>query len=165
MDFNKLINSAKNVVGNATEYVNKNNQESSLKLTYKNLLNQIESNTVRKDVNGNYYISALYSESSPRYAFERFEFDGGSTIQNTKTTGSQSSNAGKVLGGSMIAGPLGALMGAAGKKKINTTSTTTTKEVSGSGKLFLRSLDTNQIKQIKFNATPSEFSNIERFFG
>lgn len=171
MNLEKLINTAKNTFDTISDNVAKNKQETKLKISYKGAFTN-ESNTIRKDVNGNFYIGSLYSETATRYSLEHIEFDGSkvtkTTTSKTNTSGTKSSNAKKALAGGLLLGPVGALAGASGKKKVKSTAVTQTKEniteTPGKGKIHLRSNDDGKIKTLKFMATTNQYANIERFF-
>lgn len=157
----------KELSANAREYRRKDKKELKLKLSYKTF-GQIKTNIIRKDTNGNYYISRTYNEDLPRYALEHIEFEGSTITQETLTKGStkEKGRSGSALLGGALLGPVGALAGASrGRKgKTNAKSITKKNEKPGKGKIYLRETETNNLKEIKFEATESEISNIERFF-
>lgn len=112
--------------------------------------------------NGLYYFDKKFNEHAVKYYLVDFQWSGPvyESTSNTVTTGKdkKSSNAGKALAGSMLFGPTGAIVGAAGKKttKINRTSTTTTtqNEVDSSASLVFVSVDGSDkiFKTIKCNS-------------
>lgn len=170
MDWDKLKENAKKVADKSKELANeanenrqKSKQETKLKLRNK-FMGQTKTTTVRKDINGMYYISNAYSEDSPRFTFENLEFGGSTVIQKTTGDVNQQGRAGSALVGGMLAGGAGAVIGGSRKRKSKVDTTTTSEEKEGKGVLHLRDVESNEIKSIKFQATASEILNMERFF-
>lgn len=172
MDFKKLKELAKTAVDKTAEGLDKANEmRKKASLETKITLpasNQFSSpTTIRKTVDGQYYIG-LYSEEPVLYEFENFNFSGSKIIEHTTTTGetTQKGRIGRVLLGGAIAGPIGAIAGASGKKKgtINSTSVTTQEEKPGSASVLLRNIATGEIKTISTKLTQAQANNVERFF-
>lgn len=143
----------------ANELRKKSAQET--KLTLKG---SMSSTAVRKDINGDYYLSTMYSETEPRFAFENIEFAGSTITERTIGDIKKQGRSGSALVGGLLAGGVGAVAGASRKKKSKVNTKTTAEEKAGKGKVHLRSLDSHEIKTIKFKATSAEFDNIVRFF-
>lgn len=120
--------------------------------------------SIRKDINGLFYISPLYNETAERFTFENLQFSGSKTTQHTKTKGKLKGRSGSALVGGAILGPVGAIAGGSRKRKLNSVSVTETKDAPGKGTIFLRSVTSNTIKTVKFTATQAKFLNIKRFF-
>lgn len=170
MDWDKIKESAKKVADKTKELANdanetriKSNQETKLKFKNK-VMGQTRTTTVRKDTEGLYYLSSIYSEDADRYTFENLEFGGSTIIQKTTGSTSTQGRAGSALVGGMLAGPVGSIVGGARKRKGKIDTTTTNEEKEGKGVLHLRNAETNEVKSIKFLATASDLSNMERFF-
>lgn len=172
MDFKKLKDIAKTVVDKTAEGLDKANEmrkKASLetKITLPASNQFTSSTTIRKTVDGQYYIG-LYSEEPVLYEFENFSFSGSTIIEHTTTTGKtkQKSRVGSVLLGGAVAGPIGAFAGGARAKKgtINSTSVTTQEEKPGSASVLLRNIATGEIKTISTKLTQAQANNVERFF-
>ena len=91
MDFNKLKDLAKTAVNKTAEGISKANEirkKASLetKITLPAPNQSTSSTTVRKTVDGQYYIG-MYSEEPVLYDFENFSFSGSTIIERTTTTG------------------------------------------------------------------------------
>ena len=144
MDFKKIKELAKTAVDKTTEGLDKANEmrkKASLetKITLPASNQFTSSTTVRKTVDGQYYIG-MYSEEPVLYEFENFSFSGSTIIERTTTTGKTkqkgkktSTLAGAALGTALAPGLgtiVGGMVGASGKKKgtINSTSVTTQEE-------------------------------------
>lgn len=131
--------------------------------------------TIRKTVDGLYYIG-FYSDAPELFEFENFQFEGSTIIEHTKTTGTTKQKGKKgsaLLGagiGSALGGPvgtiLGGVVGASGKRKgkVNTNTITTQEEKPGRAILYLRNIETNEIKTIKAEITNTQAENIKMFF-
>lgn len=130
--------------------------------------------TIRKTIDGLYYIG-FYSEAPELFEFENFQFEGSTIIERTKTTGTtkQKGKKGSALLGAGIGsafGPvgtiLGGVVGASGKRKgkVSTETTTTQEEKPGLAKLYLRNMETNEVKTIKAKITNAQADNIKLFF-
>ena len=96
------------------------------------------------------------------------DWNGGSTIvQKTKTTGNINTKGrtGKTIAGAALLGPTGAIISSSGKRKskVNTKTITMTKDIGSEGKIFLRNLEDNSIKEVKIFLYSSQVSNLERF--
>ena len=172
MDFKKLKDIAKTAVDKTAEGISKANDirkkaalETKITLPANNQFSS--STTVRKTVDGQYYIG-MYSEEPVLYEFENFSFSGSTIIERTTTTGKtkQKGRVGSVLLGGAIAGPIGAIAGGARAKKgtINSTSVTTQEEKPGPASVFLRNITTGEIKTISTKLTQAQANNVERFF-
>lgn len=173
MDFKKLKDIAKTAVDKTAEGISKANDirkkaalETKITLPASNQFSS--STTVRKTIDGQYYIG-MYSEEPVLYEFENFSFSGSTIIERTTTTGKtkQKGRVGSVLLGGAIAGPIGAIAGGARTKKgtINSTSVTTQEEKPGSASVLLRNIVTGEIKTISTKLTQAQANNVERFFG
>lgn len=180
MDFKKLKELAKTAVDKTAEGLDKANEmrkKASLetKITLPASNQFTSSTTIRKTVDGQYYIG-LYSEEPVLYEFENFSFSGSTIIERTTTTGKTkqkgkkaSTLAGAVLGTALAPGVgtiVGGMVGASGKKKgtINSTSVTTQEEKPGSASVLLRNIVTGEIKTISTKLTQVQANNVERFF-
>ncbi|WP_049506370.1 hypothetical protein [Streptococcus oralis] len=172
MDFKKLKDIAKTAVDKTAEGISKANDirkkaalETKITLPANNQFSS--STTVRKTVDGQYYIG-VYSEEPVLYEFENFSFSGSTIIERTTTTGKtkQKGRVGSVLLGGAIAGPIGAIAGGARAKNgtINSTSVTTQEEKPGSASVLLRNITTGEIKTISTKLTQAQANNVERFF-
>lgn len=172
MDFNKIKDLAKkatektaNGISTMNEMRKKAAQETKI---------SIGKTTIRKTIEGRYYIG-LYSETPELFEFENFQFEGSTIVEHTKTTGTtkQKGKKGGALLGAVIGstlGPAGAVVGAkigsSGKRKgkIDSTSVTTTEEIPGLAMLYLRNIETNEVKTIKAKITNAQAENIRSFF-
>ena len=107
--------------------------------------------------------------------FENFQFEGSTIIEHTKTTGTtkQKGKKGSALLGAVIGSAfnpvgtiVGGVIGASGKRKgkIDSTSVTTTEEKPGLAKLYLRNVETSEVKTIKAKITNAQADNIKLFF-
>lgn len=180
MDFKKLKELAKTAVDKTAEGLDKANEmrkKASLetKITLPASNQFTSSTTIRKTVDGQYYIG-LYSEEPVLYEFENFSFSGSTIIERTTTTGKTkqkgkkaSTLAGAVLGTALAPGVgtiVGGMVGASGKKKgtINSTSVTTQEEKPGSASVLLRNIVTGEIKTFSTKLTQAQANNVERFF-
>lgn len=172
IDFKKISDLAKTAVDKTAEGISKANDirkkvalETKITLPASNQLSS--STTVRKTVDGQYYIG-MYSEEPVLYEFENFSFSGSTIIERTTTTGKtkQKGRVGSVLLGGAIAGPIGAIAGGARAKNgtINSTSVTTKEEKPGSASVLLRNIVTGEIKTISTKLTQAQANNVERFF-
>lgn len=180
MDFNKLKDLAKTAVNKTAEGISKANEiRKKASLETKTTLpapNQFASSTtVRKTIDGQYYIG-MYSEEPVLYEFENFSFSSSTIIERTTTTGKTkqkgkkaSTLAGAALGTVLAPGigtVVGGMVGASGKKRgtINSTSVTTQEEKPGSASISLRNIATGEIKIISTKLTQAQANNVERFF-
>lgn len=134
----------------------------------------IGTTTIRKTNDGLYYIG-FYSDAPELFEFENFQFEGSTIIEHTKTTGTtkQKGKKGSALLGAGIGsafGPvgtiLGGVVGASGKRKgkVNTNTITTQEEKPGRAILYLRNIETNDVKTIKAKITNAQAENIKLFF-
>lgn len=165
-DLVKPIESATNKV-----ISNRNEGKKEQKLTVqvkKPFQKQLQPLTIRKDVLGKYYVSNKYDQDAPRFSFERISWNGSTFTQETITKGDvkTQSRAGSALVGGMIAGPAGAIIGGSRKKKskVDTKSTTTTKEDGSEAIIYLRNSEDHSIKEIKAIFTTSDMNNAGSFF-
>ncbi|MCP9037457.1 hypothetical protein NMM18_05055 [Streptococcus oralis] len=179
MDFKKLKDIAKTAVDKTAEGLDKANEmrkKASLetKITLPATNQFTSSTTIRKTVDGQYYIG-LYSEEPVLYEFENFSFSGSTIIERTTTTGKtkQKGRVGSTLLGGTIGAainPVGAVIGAmaggarAKNGTINSTSVTTQEEKPGSASVLLRNITTGEIKTISTKLTQAQANNVERFF-
>lgn len=159
----RMADKSVDFINEANDTSKKSNQETKLKLMNKSW-GQTKVTFIRKDVEGLYYISNLYNEELPRFTFENLEFEGSTIIQETKGNIKKKSRTGSALAGGLILGPIGAVAGASRKRKNKVNTKTTSKETEGKGVLHLRNMETKEISSLKFTATGTELSNIERFF-
>lgn len=180
MDFKKIKELAKTAVNKTAEGLDKANEmrkKASLetKITLPATNQFTSSTTIRKTVDGQYYIG-LYSEEPVLYEFENFSFSGSTIVERTTTTGKTkqkgkktSTLAGAALGTALAPGLgtiVGGMVGASGKKKgtINSTSVTTQEEKPGPASVLLRNITTGEIKTISTKLTQAQANNVERFF-
>lgn len=180
MDFNKLKYFAKTAtektidgISKANEARKKASQETKITLPASNGFSS--TTTVRKTIEGFYYLG-FYSEKPELFEFAGFNFDGSTVVQKTITKGKteQKGRSGSVIGGAavgtLIAGPVGTIIGgmagSSRKKKgtINTTSTTISEEKPGKATLQLRNCQTGEVKTIHTKITQAEANNINTFF-
>lgn len=119
---------------------------------------------VRKDIDGYYYIAPNHSKDAERYTFENFEFAGSQITQETIGQIKKQGRMGSALVGSALLGRDGAIVGASRKRKDKINTKTTNKEKPGKAKVYLRSIEDQQIKTINFKATQAEAENVIRFF-
>jgi hypothetical protein len=126
---------------------------------------------IRKDGDGYYYFSKKYDNSSERFLFENYFWNGSTytstTIANTQGSINQKGRSGSALVGGLLAGPAGAIIGSSrGKKsKVDTTTTsnTTKQELGSDAKITFKSANTGEIKNIQVYATQSINDNLLRF--
>lgn len=172
MDFNKIKSFAKKATEKTVDGI------SSMNEMRKNAAQEtkisIGTTTIRKTIDGLYYIG-FYSETPELFEFENFQFEGSTIVEHTKTTGTtkQKGKKGSAFFGAVIGstlGPAGMLtggvVGASGKRKgkIDSTSVTTTEEKPGRAILYLRNIETNDVKTIKAKITNAQAENIKLFF-
>ena len=172
MDFNKIKDFAKKATEKTADGISSMNEmrkkaAQETKISFGNT-------TIRKTIDGLYYIG-FYSETPELFEFENFQFEGSTIIEHTKTTGTtkQKGKKGSALLGAAIGsafGPVGTVVGAkigsSGKRKgkIDSTSVTTTEEKPGLAKLYLRNVETSEVKTIKAKITNAQTDNIKLFF-
>lgn len=172
MDFNTIKSFAKKATEKTVDGL------SSMNEMRKNAAQEtkisIGTTTIRKTIDGLYYIG-FYSDTPELFEFENFQFEGSTIIERTKTTGTTKQKGKKastlfgIVTGSAL-GPggaiLGGVVGASGKRKgkIDSTSVTTTEEKPGHAMLYLRNIETNEIKTIKAKITNAQAENIKLFF-
>ena len=172
MDFDKFKNFAKKATEKTVDGL------SSMNEMRKNAAQEtkisIGTTTIRKTVDGLYYIG-FYSDAPELFEFENFQFEGSTIVEHTKTTGTtkQKGKKGSALLGAAIGSAInpvgtivGSVIGASGKRKgkIDSTSITTQEEKPGLAKLYLRNIETNEVKTIKAKITNAQANNIKLFF-
>lgn len=172
MDFNKIKDFAKKATEKTVDGI------SSMNEMRKNAAQEtkisIGTTTIRKTIDGQYYIG-FYSDTPELFEFENFQFEGSTIMEHTKTTGTtkQKGKKGSALLGAAIGSafsPVGTIVGAkigsSGKRKgkIDSTSVTTTEEKPGLAKLYLRNIETSEVKTIKAKITNAQADNIKLFF-
>lgn len=172
MDFNKIKSFAKKATEKTADGISSMNE--MRKKAAQETKISIGTTTIRKTIDGLYYIG-FYSEAPELFEFENFQFEGSTIIEHTKTTGTtkQKGKKGSALLGAGIGsafGPvgtiLGGVVGASGKRKgkIDSTTVTSTEEKPGLAKLYLRNIETNEIKTVKAKITNTQADNIKMFF-
>ena len=172
MDFNKIKSFAKKATEKTADGISSMN-EMRKKASQETKIS-FGTTTIRKTIDGLYYIG-FYSEAPELFEFENFQFEGSTIIEHTKTTGTtkQKGKKGSALLGAGIGsafGPvgtiLGGVVGASGKRKgkVNTNTITTQEEKPGRAILYLRNIETNEIKTIKAKITNTQAENIKMFF-
>lgn len=172
MDFDKFKNFAKKATEKTVDGISSMNE--MRKKAGQETKISIGTTTIRKTIDGLYYIG-FYSDTPELFEFENFQFEGSTIIERTKTTGTtkQKGKKGSALLGAGIGsafGPVGtvvgAKIGASGKRKgkIDSTSVTTTEEKPGRAMLYLRNIETNEIKTVKAKITNAQADNIKLFF-
>lgn len=172
MDYSKIKDLAKKATEKTADGISSMNE--MRKKAAQETKISIGKTTIRKTIEGRYYIG-LYSETPELFEFENFQFEGSTIVEHTKTTGTtkQKGKKGGAFLGAVIGstlGPAGAVVGAkigaSGKRKgkIDSTSVTTTEEIPGLAKLYLRNIETNEVKTIKAKITNAQAENIKLFF-
>lgn len=172
MDFNTIKSLAKKATEKTADGL------SSMNEMRKNAAQEtkisIGTTTIRKTIDGLYYIG-FYSDTPELFEFENFQFEGSTIIEHKKTTGTtkQKGKKGSALLGAGIGsafGPvgtiLGGVVGASGKRKgkVNTNTITTQEEKPRRAILYLRNIETNDVKTIKAKVTNAQAENIKLFF-
>lgn len=172
MDFNKIKSFAKKATEKTADGISSMNE--MRKKAAQETKISFGTTTIRKTIDGLYYIG-FYSDTPELFEFENFQFEGSVIIERTKTTGTtkQKGKKGSTLLGAGIGsafGPvgtiLGGVVGASGKRKgkIDSTTVTSTEEKPGLAKLYLRNIETNEIKTVKAKITNTQAENIKMFF-
>lgn len=172
MDFNKIKSLAKKATEKTADGISSMNE--MRKKAAQETKISIGTTTIRKTIDGLYYIG-FYSEVPELFEFENFQFEGSTIVEHTKTTGTtkQKGKKGSALLGAGIGsafGPvgtvLGGVVGASGKRKgkVNTNTITTQEEKPGRAILYLRNIETNDVKTIKAKITNTQAENIKMFF-
>lgn len=172
MDFNTIKSFAKKATEKTVDGI------SSMNEMRKNAAQEtkisIGTTTIRKTIDGLYYIG-FYSDTPELFEFENFQFEGSTIIERTKTTGTttQKGKKGSALLGAAIGSAInpvgtivGSVIGASGKRKgqVNTNTITTQEEKPGRAILYLRNIETNDVKTIKAKITNAQAENIKLFF-
>lgn len=172
MDFNKIKDFAKKATEKTADGISSMNE--MRKKAAQETKISFGTTTIRKTIDGLYY-TGFYSETPELFEFENFQFEGSIIIERTKTTGTttQKGKKGSALLGAGIGsafGPvgtiLGGVVGASGKRKgqVNTNTITTQEEKPGRAILYLRNIETNDVKTIKAKITNAQADNIKLFF-
>lgn len=172
MDFDKFKNFAKKATEKTVDGISSMND--MRKKAAQETKISIGTTTIRKTIDGQYYIG-FYSDAPELFEFEGFQFEGSTIIERTKTTGTtkQKGKKGSAFFGAVVGsafGPVGtvvgAKIGASGKRKgkIDSTSVTTQEEKPGRAELYLRNIETNEVKIIKAKITNAQADNIKLFF-
>ena len=169
MDFNKIKDFAKKATEKTVDGI------SSMNEMRKNAAQEtkisIGTTTIRKTIDGQYYIG-FYSDTPELFEFENFQFEGSTIIERTKTTGTTKQKGNALLGAGIgsafnpVGILVGGVIGASGKRKgkIDSTSITTQEEKPGRAELYLRNIETNEVKTIKAKITNAQAENIKLFF-
>ena len=171
MDFDKFKNFAKKATEKTADGISSMNE--MRKKAAQETKISIGNTTIRKTIDGLYYIG-FYSDTPELFEFENFQFEGSTIVEHTKTTGTtkQKGKKGSALLGAAIGSAfspvgtiLGGVIGASGKRKgkVNTDTITTQEEKPGLAKLYLRNIETNEIKTIKAKITNAQADNIKLF--
>lgn len=173
MDYSKIKDLAKKATEKTADGISSMNE--MRKKAAQETKISIGNTTIRKTIDGLYYIG-FYSDTPELFEFENFQFEGSTIVEHTKTTGTTKQKGKKgsaLLGiatGSTLGGPFGAILGgvvgASGKRKgkMNSTSVTTQEEKPGLAKLYLRNIETGEVKTIKGKITNAQADNIKLFF-
>ncbi len=163
-----MMKPIENAANTALSNHQENKKEQKIVLPVKKpFMKQLDSITLRRDINDYFYVSKKYDPNATKYQFERFEWNGSTITQETTTTGNikTKGRTGQTITGAALLGPAGAIIGSAGKRKskVDTKSTTTIKEIGSEGKIFLRNLENGSIEEIKVFLESAQASNLERF--
>ena len=172
MDFNKIKDFAKKATEKTADGISSMNE--MRKKAAQETKISFGTTTIRKTIDGLYYIG-FYSDTPELFEFENFQFEGSTIVEHTKTTGTttQKGKKGSALLGAAIGSAInpvgtivGSVIGASGKRKgkINSTSVTTQEEKPGRAMLYLRNIETNEVKPIKAKITNAQAENIKLFF-
>lgn len=172
MDFNKIKDFTKKATEKTADGISSMNE--MRKKAAQETKISIGTTTIRKTIDGLYYIG-FYSDTPELFEFENFQFEGSTIVEHTKTTGTtkQKGKKGSALLGAAIGSAInpvgtivGSVIGASGKRKgkINSTSVTTQEEKPGRAMLYLRNIETNEVKTIKAKITNAQAENIKLFF-
>lgn len=118
---------------------------------------------LRSDKSGNYYFSNSFDEHADKFILTNYQWNGPlyDTVSTTRTTGNdkKQGRAGSAIVGGVVAGPVGAVVGASRKKntKVDRTSVTTTtqKELDTECILTFINVETSEkvFKTIKCNSS------------
>ena len=172
MDYSKIKDFAKKATEKTADGISSMNE--MRKKAAQETKISIGNTTIRKTIDGLYYIG-FYSDTPELFDFDIFNFAGSTIIEPKNTTGTtkQKGKKGSALLGAGIGsafGPvgtiLGGVIGASGKRKgkIDSTSVTTTEEKPGLAMLYLRNIETSEVKTIKAKITNAQAENIKLFF-
>lgn len=156
------------VANNAISNYNESKKEQSITLPVKKQFSKTLSHiSIRRDSKNYLYISKNFNSKATKYKFERFQWNGSTFTQETVTNGvvSTKGRLGKTIVGGLAFGPVGAVVGASGKRKskVSSISKTTNQEIGSEGILFLRNIEDNSIKEVKLFLNSSQANNLERF--
>lgn len=172
MDFNTIKNFAKKATEKTADGISSMNE--MRKKAAQETKISFGTTTIRKTIDGFYYIG-FYSETPELFEFENFQFEGSTIVEHTKTTGTtkQKGKKGSALLGAAIGSAInpvgtivGSVIGASGKRKgkVSTDTITTQEEKPGLAKLYLRNIETGEVKTIKGKITNAQADNIKLFF-
>lgn len=172
MDFNTIKSLAKKATEKTADGISSMNE--MRKKAAQETKISFGTTTIRKTVDGLYYIG-FYSDTPELFEFENFQFEGSTIVEHTKTTGTtkQKGKKGSALLGAGIGsafGPVGTvvggMIGASGKRKgkVNTNTITTQEEKPGRAILYLRNIETGEVKAIKAKITNAQAEKYQTVF-
>ena len=172
MDYSKIKDLAKKATEKTADGISSMNE--MRKKAAQETKISIGTTTIRKTIDGFYYLG-FYTHTPVFFYFYIFNFVVYNFIEPKNTTGTtkQKGKKGSALLGAGIGsafGPvgtiLGGVIGASGKRKckVNTDTITTQEEKPGRAILYLRNIETNEVKTIKAKITNAQADNIKLFF-